>query len=90
MVRRYCEFSKEFERIFEKLQKKNKKQSDIIINKIREIIQNPEHYKPLSHTLKFHRRVHIDKSFVLVFKIEGSKLVIMDYDHHDNIYKKYR
>ncbi len=47
------EFSKEFERIFEKLQRKNKKQCEIILNKIREIIQNPEHYKQLSHSLKF-------------------------------------
>lgn len=84
------EFSKEFERIFEKLQKKNRKQSEIILKKISEIVQNPEHYKLLRHDMKGYRRVHIDKSFVLIFRIDESKIVIADYDHHDNIYKKYR
>ena len=40
--------------------------------------------------MKNFRRVHIDKSFVLVFQIiEDRKMVkIEDFDHHDNIYKK--
>ena len=82
------EFSKEFERVFEKLQKKNPKQCEIILKKLGEIIQQTGHYKPLSHNLKGYRRVHIDKSFVLVFKSEGTKVIAVDYDHHDNIYKK--
>jgi mRNA-degrading endonuclease RelE of RelBE toxin-antitoxin system len=36
------------------------------------------------------RRVHIDKSFVLVFSIDETEktVIIEDYDHHDKIYKK--
>ena len=81
-------FGKEFTKIFAKLQKKNKLQSEIIIKKIREIKNNPEHYKPLSYDLKGYKRVHIDSSFVLVFKLQVNIIKIIDYDHHDNIYKK--
>ena len=81
-------FGKEFTKIFEKLQKRNKLQSEIIVKKIKEIKVNPEHFKPLSNELKNYRRVHIDTSFVLVFKIENNLIKIIDYDHHDNIYKK--
>jgi addiction module RelE/StbE family toxin len=40
--------------------------------------------------MKGARRVHISKSFVLVYEIdEKSKVVrLLDYDHHDKIYKK--
>ncbi len=83
-----AEFSKELERKLEKLQKRNRKQFDIIIKKIREIKENPEHYKPLKYDMKNLRRVHIDKSFVLVFEISGDKVIFHDYDHHDNIYRR--
>lgn len=81
-------FSKEFERIFEKLQKKDRKQSEIILKKVRQIRDNPEHFKPLRHDLKSYKRVHIGKSFILIYKIEGNKVIIQDYDHHKKIYKK--
>ena len=53
-----------------------------------EILENPQHYKPLQHDMKGLRRVHIDKSFVLVFEIveNEKKVIFMDFDHHDNIY----
>ena len=83
-------FSREFKRIFAKLHKKNRKQSEIILKKIREIKVNPTHYKPLSNELKGHWRVHFDP-FVLVYEIVGNVIVITDYGHHDIIYrKKYR
>ncbi|MGV8172051.1 MAG: type II toxin-antitoxin system mRNA interferase toxin, RelE/StbE family [Candidatus Woesearchaeota archaeon] len=71
---------------FQKLRKKNKKQLEIINKKITEIRQNPEHYKPLRGDYKGARRVHINKSYVLIFEIEGNVIKILDYDHHDNIY----
>jgi len=82
------EFSKEFDIIFEKLQKKNTKHREIITKKLREILRNPEHYKPLRHDMKGYRRVHIDKSFVLIFKIEGNRIIVQDYGHHDDIYRR--
>ncbi len=36
------------------------------------------------------RRVHIDKSFVLVYEIieADNKVIFLDFDHHDKIYKR--
>ncbi len=83
------ELRKNVEKIFFKLAKKNPKQLLIIENKIREIRQNPQHYKNLRKPLHHLKRVHIDKSFVLVFSVNENKkhIIIEDYDHHDNIYK---
>ncbi len=82
------ELRKSVESIFLKLAKRNPKQLYIIEKKIQEIRQNPQHYKNLRRPLQHLKRVHIDKSFVLVFSVdENRKLVIIeDYDHHDNIY----
>ena len=82
------ELRKSVEKIFFKLAKRNPKQMDLIENKIKEIIENPNHYKNLRKPLQNLKRVHVDKSFVLVFSIdENTKTVLIeDYDHHDNIY----
>lgn len=55
-----------------------------------EILQNPEHYKPLRHDLHGLRRVHIMGPFVLLFKIEETTKIVkfIDFDHHDKIYKR--
>jgi len=83
------ELRKSVEKIFFKLAKKKPKQLEITYNKIKEIRSNPYHYKKLSRPLQHLRRVHIDKSFVLVFSIDESKklVIIEDYDHHDGIYR---
>ncbi len=76
------------DKIFSKLSKKDPKQLRIIFRKIEQIVENPYHFKPLRGDMKGARRVHIDKSFVLIYEIdEENKLVrLLDYDHHDNIY----
>jgi YafQ family addiction module toxin component len=77
------------EKTFEQLAKKNPKQLEIIKNKLAEIVENPHRYKPLRKPMQNNRRVHIDKSFVLIYSIdERSKTVIVEeYDHHDSIYR---
>jgi len=50
-----------------KLFKKDRKRYEIVMKKMEEILQNPHHYKPLSHDIKHLHRVNIDSSFVLVF-----------------------
>lgn len=74
---------------FHKMEKKEKKQLDIINKKVLQIRDDPYRFKPLNNTMKGQRRVHIDKSFVLVYSIdENAKTVVLeDYDHHDNIYR---
>jgi YafQ family addiction module toxin component len=74
---------------FDKLKKKNKKQLDIILKKVEEVLINPNRYKNLRAPLNEWKRIHIDKHFVLTFSVnEDSKTVTLeDYEHHDNIYK---
>ena len=73
---------------FLKLSKKNPKQMEIITKKIKQILENPYHFKPLRGDMHGARRVNIDKSFVLTYEIDENKKIIrlLDYDHHDNIY----
>lgn len=81
---------KHVDKIFSKLAKKKSKQLKIIQKKLEEIVKNPYHFKPLKRPLHNRRRVHIDKSFVLIYSIEekDKAIVLEDYDHHGNIYKK--
>ena len=84
------ELRKSVEKIFFKLAKKNSKQLMIIEKKIQEIRENPQHYKNLRKPLQHLKRVHIDKSFVMVFSVDENKkhIIIENYDHHDEIYKR--
>ncbi len=84
-----CELRASVEKIFFKLAKNNCKQLKIIEKKINEIVQNPHHYKTLRSPMQRLKRVHIDKSFVLVFSVDevNKKIIIEDYDHHNSIYK---
>ena len=74
--------------ILQKIYKKDRKQWNRIKAKMKEIVENPHHYKPLSNKLKNRWRVQIG-SYVLVFKIYEQEEVVefIDYDHHDKIYK---
>lgn len=76
------------DRIFSKLAKKNPKQMRIIDKKIKQVLENPCHFKPLRVPMQHLRRVHIDKSFVLTYSVDEQNevVIIEDYDHHDNVY----
>ncbi len=84
------EITEHLEKILGKLKKKNLVAFQAIQKKIVEIVnsENVEHYKPLSYSLKNKRRVHISKSFVLVFEYnqQEGRIIFLDYDHHDKIY----
>jgi len=79
----------ELEKVFDKLAKKNPKQLEIIFKKAHEILENPHRYKNLRAPLNNWKRVRIDKHFVLTFSVDetNKKVILEDYDHHDNIYK---
>ena len=84
------EIKEEAHNLFKKLSKKNPKQLKIIDKKIKEIRENPNHiYKFLRKPLQSFNRVHIDKHFVLIFKIDHARktIIIYYFDHHDNVYK---
>ena len=88
------DFSDELKEIIKKLNKKDRKRALIIANKIQEIINNNnetiDRYQNLRYDLKEYKHVHIDKSFVLVFKVFKDKSFILfdKFDHHDKIYKR--
>lgn len=70
-----------------KIKKKNSVLFHRMRKKIEEILEHPEHYKPLGNDMKGMRRVHLDP-FVLTFTvIENENIVkFLDVDHHDKIY----
>lgn len=84
------EIKEEADRIFSKLSKKNPKQLEIIGKKIRGVRENPNHvYKFLRKPLQAFNRVHIDNQFVLIFKIDHLRgiVIVYYYGHHDKVYK---
>ena len=78
----------ELDKKFSRLNKKNKKQYEMIMKKVEEILKNPQHYKNLRVPLQNWKRIHIDKHFVLAFSVnENTKVVTLeDFDHHNTIY----
>jgi len=78
-------------RILKKLFKKDKKRYEIVFKKINEIINSSDigYYKNLRFPMSGFKRVHIDRSFVLIFKYDkvNDKIRFYDLEHHDNIYK---
>lgn len=85
------EIEEKLHQILKKLFKKDKKRYEIIWKKINEVINNSdiEHYKNLKFPMNEFKRVHIYKSFVLIFKYDRVNNIIKfyDLDHHDKIYK---
>ena len=83
------ELSKAIERKLGKLAKRDRKRLEIIDKKAKEIVANPERFKPLRGDLKGRRRVHIDSSFVPIYETdEILKIVrLLDFGNHDKIYK---
>jgi len=88
------DFSDELEKTIKKLFKKDRKISEALMKKIEEIASRSEteieFYKNLRHDLSEYKRVHIAKSFVLVFKVfRKEKFILFDkFKHHDDIYKR--
>jgi YafQ family addiction module toxin component len=87
------DFSDELEETLDKLYKKDRKLFEAILKKIDEVSSRDEttidFYKNLRHELKEFKRVHIAKSFVLMFKVfKEKKFILFDrFAHHDNVYK---
>ena len=75
------------------LAKKDKKTAEILNKKSKQIINSDEttigHYKNLRYGLKEYRRVHVAKSFVLLFKVfKKEKFILFDkFKHHNDVYK---
>lgn len=77
------------DKIFSKLSKRDAKQFEILQRTIKNILENPHQAKPLRAPMQNKRRIHIGKSFVLIFSIDETNQVVVleEYDHHYMIYK---
>lgn len=82
-------YAPEFERAFEKTSQKDQEILRKLENQMDKAIRIPEIGKPLRHTLKSRRRLHVG-SFVLVYEFYNNEIRFLDFDHHDKIYKKYK
>lgn len=86
--------SDELEETLEKLCKKDRQTYESLMKKIVEIASRDvgtiEFYKNLRYDLKEYKRVHVAKSFVLMFKVfkEQNFMVFDKFRHHDEIYKR--
>lgn len=68
--------------------KNNTPLKDSLSKKIQEICENPFHYKPLRNELHGMRRVHILKSFVLIYNVNKNEKIVtlVSFSHHDTAY----
>ena len=84
------ELKRSVDKKFRKLESRDRKQLQVISRKIEKIISDPYRFKPLRKPLHGFRRVHIDKSFVLIYTIDEltKTVIIYDYEHHDKVYRK--
>ncbi len=71
-----------------KLCAKNKPLQEALDKKIKQVQDNPHHFKPLRYPLQDRRRVHVFKSFVLTYSIdeEAKKVILRKFSHHDDAY----
>lgn len=74
---------------FHKMRRREGHNLEIIFDKLQEICSDPYKFKPLNAPMKNFRRVHVLKSFVIIYSIDESAhtVWIEDYDHHDNVYQ---
>ena len=79
------QFTPYFEKQLIKLKKKDKTLFERLTKKIKEIQQNPEHYKPLKNILKGNRSAHLNP-FIIIYDISGNLITIHYVKHHDNAY----
>lgn len=83
------EYQFKFTPFFEKQLKKLKKKDVVLFErlgkKLKELRQNPEHYKPLRNVLKGNRAAHLDP-FVVVFDVKEDIITVHYVKHHDDAY----
>lgn len=88
------DYSDEVEEALDKLYKKDRKVYEALLKKTEEITSRNEKtidfYKNLRYDLKEYKRVHVAKSFVLMFKVfKEKKFILFDkFKHHDDVYKR--
>ena len=74
--------------ILEKLKTSDPRMHGLLSRKMEEIIQFPEHYKPLSGKMAGLRRAHIGTNNILTYSIDyrERKVIFQDFGSFDDIY----
>jgi mRNA-degrading endonuclease RelE of RelBE toxin-antitoxin system len=86
-------FSEEFLNTLKKIQKKHKPLYEAVLKKIDEIVSRDNNtidfYKNLKHDLNDSKRVHLLKSYVLMFSVNKKEkhILFQKISHHDEAYK---
>ncbi len=82
------EFSKEILKAFKKTRKADAQLYKRAKEKMAEILEKPERYKPLRNVLRGCHRTHIG-NFVLIFRIDflNEKVEFIKFAHHDEAYR---
>ena len=75
------------EREIRRFVSKDRELKKALERKLKQILRNPEAFKPLRGLLAGLRRVHVKKSFVLIFKVEKDSVILVKFAHHDEAYK---
>lgn len=77
---------------FQSVLKKLKRQKPELLREldrvIAKVLKDPSLGKPLRNVLKNCRRFQIG-SHVLMYEINKAEVRLLDFDHHDRVYKKY-
>ncbi len=85
MMEYKIKFTPFFEKQLKKLKRKDKSPFERLTKKLKEIRQNPEHYKPLRNVLKGNRRAHLDP-FIIIFNVKDDLITVHYVKHHDEAY----
>ncbi|MCX6707556.1 MAG: type II toxin-antitoxin system RelE/ParE family toxin [Candidatus Woesearchaeota archaeon] len=79
------QFTPFFEKQLKKLKQRDAVLFDRLTKKLKEISQNPEHYKPLGNVLAGCKGVHLDP-FVIILEVKEDIIIIHYVKHHDEAY----
>lgn len=81
--------SPEFKEDYKKRCSENLGLKQAVNKKVMQVVKNPLHFKPLHAPLQGVRRVHVAKSFVVLFEVveERKTVRLLRLAHHDEAYK---
>jgi mRNA-degrading endonuclease RelE of RelBE toxin-antitoxin system len=78
-----------FDKKFKKLTDKDKRLKKRFVNKVSQILDNPDIGDFKRYDLKGVQGVH-DDPFVILYRVLGDTIEFVNIDHHDKVYKKPR
>ena len=91
----FYDLSDELKVVLRKLSRKNPELAKATYKKIHQIVDlNDEitidHFKNLRHGLSVYKRVHVARSFMLLFRVlkEQNFILFVRLEHHDNVYDR--